>query len=148
MPGFVTKVSAIHTKRPSHGKIKPVAIERSLMGILLYLCYGSCYCQWMLEVKGYFGCISRTRRGFTQRYSGIRRGYSAICEQIRQLYGMTFSHFDHSLDFLFIQLRTAALRLIVRSWLDVPTFATRRLHARAPSGGRWNCGREMSGNFA
>ena len=53
---------------------------------------------------------------------------------------------------LFIKLHTAALRLIVRSWLDVPTFATRRLHAchhaRAPSGGRWNCGREMSGNFA
>ena len=49
------------------------------------------------------------------------------------------------------QLRTAALRLIVRSLLDVPTFATRRLHvchhARAPSGGRWNCGREMSGKF-
>ena len=44
----------------------------------------------------------------------------------------------------FIQLRTAALRLIVRSWLDVPTFATRRLHAchhaRAPSGGRRKCG--------
>jgi len=43
------------------------------------------------------------------------------------------------------------LRLIVRSGLEVPTFATRRLHAcphaRAPSGGRWNCGREMSGNF-
>jgi hypothetical protein len=43
-------------------------------------------------------------------------------------------------------------RLIVRSGLDVPTFATRRLqachHARTPSGGRWNCGREMSGNFA
>ena len=38
------------------------------------------------------------------------------------------------------QLRTAALRLIVRSGLDVPTLATRRLHAchhaRAPSGGR------------
>ena len=53
---------------------------------------------------------------------------------------------------LFVQLRTAALRLIVRSWLEVPAFATRRLHAchraRAPSGGRWNCGREMSGNFA
>jgi len=52
----------------------------------------------------------------------------------------------------FVQLRTAALRLIVPSCLDVPTFATRRLHAchhaRAPSGGRWNCGREMSGNFA
>jgi hypothetical protein len=43
------------------------------------------------------------------------------------------------------------LRLIVRSWLDIPTFATRRLHvchhARAPSGGRWNCEREMSSNF-
>jgi len=43
------------------------------------------------------------------------------------------------------------LRLIVRSGLDVPTFATRRLHAcrhsREPSGGRWNCGREMSGKF-
>ena len=41
---------------------------------------------------------------------------------------------------LFIQLHTAALRLIVRSGLDVPTFATRRLHAfhhaRAHSGGR------------
>jgi len=44
------------------------------------------------------------------------------------------------------------LKLIVRSGLDVPTFATRHLHAchqaRAPSSGRWNCGREMSGNFA
>jgi len=53
---------------------------------------------------------------------------------------------------LFVQLHTAALRLTVRSWLDVPTFATWRLHAchhaRTPSGGRWNCRREMSGNFA
>ena len=48
---------------------------------------------------------------------------------------------------LFIQLGTAALRLIIRSGLDVPTSATRRHHARAPSGGRWNCGREMSGKF-
>jgi hypothetical protein len=43
------------------------------------------------------------------------------------------------------------LRLIVRSELNVPTFATRRLHAyhhaKAPSGGRWNFGREMSGKF-
>jgi hypothetical protein len=42
-------------------------------------------------------------------------------------------------------------RLIVRSGLDVPTFATGHLHlchhARAPSCGRWNCGREMSRNF-
>ena len=47
---------------------------------------------------------------------------------------------------------TKPLRVIVRSGLDVPTFATRRLHAchyaRAPNGGRWNCGQEMSGNFA
>ena len=39
----------------------------------------------------------------------------------------------------------------MRFGLDVPTFATRRLHAchhaRAPSGGRWNCGREMSGKL-
>jgi hypothetical protein len=42
-------------------------------------------------------------------------------------------------------------RLIARSGLDVPTFANRRLHAchhaRAPSGGRWKCGREMSRKF-
>jgi len=41
-----------------------------------------------------------------------------------------------------------SLRLNVRSELDVPTFATRHLHVchhvRAPSGGRWNCGRETS----
>jgi len=45
-----------------------------------------------------------------------------------------------------------SLRVIVRSELGVPTFANRRLHAchhaRAHSGGRWNCGLEMSGNFA
>jgi hypothetical protein len=53
---------------------------------------------------------------------------------------------------LFLTYALQSLRFIVRSWLDVPTFATRRLHAchhaRAPSGGTWNCGREMSGNFA
>jgi len=42
-------------------------------------------------------------------------------------------------------------RLIVRSRLDVPTFATTRLHAchhaRVPSGGRWNCGRENIREF-
>ena len=53
---------------------------------------------------------------------------------------------------LFSTTNCSLLRLIVRSGLDVPTFATRRLHtchhARAPSGGRWNCGREMSDDFA
>jgi len=53
---------------------------------------------------------------------------------------------------LFFNNAMQPLRLIVRSGLDVSTFATRRLHAcnhaRAPSGGRWNCGREISGNFA
>jgi hypothetical protein len=53
--------------------------------------------------------------------------------------------------FIYFELRIAVLRLTVRSRLDVPTCATRRLHAchhaRAPSGGRWNCGRDISGNF-
>jgi hypothetical protein len=53
---------------------------------------------------------------------------------------------------LFFNKTLQPLRLIVRSGLDVQTFATRRLHAchhaRAPKGGKWNCGREMSGNFA
>jgi hypothetical protein len=53
---------------------------------------------------------------------------------------------------IFFQLmHCSLLKLTVRSGLHVPTFATRRLHtchhARAPSGGRWNCGREMSGKF-
>ena len=54
--------------------------------------------------------------------------------------------------YLFSTTHCSHLRLIVRSGLDVPSFATRRLHAchhaTAPSGGRWNCGREMSCNFA
>jgi sterol desaturase/sphingolipid hydroxylase (fatty acid hydroxylase superfamily) len=44
------------------------------------------------------------------------------------------------------------LRLFVRSGLDIPTFATRRLHSchhsRANNGRRWNFGRKMSRNFA
>jgi len=43
--------------------------------------------------------------------------------------------------------RHCSLRLIVRSELDVLAFATRHLHARALSGGMWNFGREMSGEF-
>jgi hypothetical protein len=54
--------------------------------------------------------------------------------------------------YLFSTYALQPSRLIVRFGLDVPTSATRRLHAchhaRAPGGGRWNCGREMSGNFA
>ena len=53
---------------------------------------------------------------------------------------------------MFLYYTLQPLRLIVRSELDVPTFATSRLHAcnhaRAPSGRRWIYGREMSGNFA
>jgi len=53
--------------------------------------------------------------------------------------------------FIFNYALQPFLRLIVRSGLDVPTFATGRLHTchhtKAPSGGRWNCGREMSGKF-
>ena len=54
-------------------------------------------------------------------------------------------------DVYFSTTHCSLLKFIVRSGLDVPTIATRRLHAchhvRAPSGGRWNCGREMSGKF-
>jgi hypothetical protein len=53
--------------------------------------------------------------------------------------------------FLFSTYAPQPSRLIVRSWLDAPTFSTKRLHAchhaRAPSGGKWNFGREMSGKF-
>jgi hypothetical protein len=52
---------------------------------------------------------------------------------------------------LFVNYALQHLRLTVRYWLNVPTFTTRRFHAcqhaRAPSGGRWSCGREMTGNF-
>jgi hypothetical protein len=45
---------------------------------------------------------------------------------------------------LFSTTHCSFLRLVVRCVLDVPTFATRRLHAchhaRAPSGESWNCG--------
>jgi len=54
--------------------------------------------------------------------------------------------------FLFFNYALQLLRFIVRSWLDVLTSATRRLHARhhatAPNGGRWKCGREMSSKYA
>jgi hypothetical protein len=52
---------------------------------------------------------------------------------------------------LFSTRHCSLSRLIVRFGLNFPTFATRRLlacqHASAPRGGKWNCGREMSGNF-
>ena len=53
--------------------------------------------------------------------------------------------------YLFSITHCSLLRLIVQSGLEVSTFAIRRLHAchhtRAPSVGRWNCGRVMSGKF-
>jgi hypothetical protein len=55
------------------------------------------------------------------------------------------------LSLLFSTYALQPSRLIVRSGLDIPTFATRRLHAchhaTTPSGRRWNCGGEMSGKF-
>jgi len=52
----------------------------------------------------------------------------------------------------FLYYALQPLRLTVQSELNIPTFVTRHRHtchhARAPSGGRWNCGQEMSGNFA
>jgi len=52
---------------------------------------------------------------------------------------------------IIFNLHTAAFKAYC-ALLDIPTFATRRLHAchhaRSPSGGRWNCGQEMSQKFA
>jgi len=51
-----------------------------------------------------------------------------VCAEFRENISIRF----HSIDVCIIiisQLRTAAWRLIVQSGLDVPTFATRRLHA-------------------
>ena len=45
----------------------------------------------------------------------------------------------------FFNLRTAAFKAYCVIWVRRSNF---RHHARATSGGRWNCGREMSGNFA
>jgi len=65
---------------------------------------------------------------------------------------VTLRHFSIFLDNFFSNYAVQPLRLIVRPGLDVPTFATRRIHAchhaRAPSEGRWNCKRGMFDNFA
>jgi hypothetical protein len=84
--------------------------------------------------------------------------FTALIARIRALMTLFYVNIPLMLYFIYavvIIIFNYALkpsRLIVRSGLDVPTFATRRLHAchhaRAPSGGEWSCGREMSGNFA
>jgi hypothetical protein len=55
--------------------------------------------------------------------------------------------------YYFFQLRTAAIKAYCAIWVRRSNFfATRCLHAchqaKAPSGGIWNCGQEMFGNFA
>ena len=81
-------------------------------------------------------------------YCHFQIGYWSHIHEWR--YPRRFGHVDPT--FFFSTTHCSLSRLIVRSGLDVPTYATRHLHAchhaRAPSGGRWNCGREMSGNFA
>jgi len=47
--------------------------------------------------------------------------------------------------YYYFKLRTAALRLIVRSWLEVPSFATRRGDAAAEGG---TVGEKCPLNFA
>jgi hypothetical protein len=77
---------------------------------------------------------------------------SVVCPAVTYIY-FIFNVTEHKICAFFnFQLTHCSLaRFIVRTGLDVPTFATRRLHAcqhtRAPSGGKWNSGREMSGNF-
>jgi len=100
---------------------------------------------WMFHMQGVFTATFKILLvlsiAYRQKYShGIcmKRGTFRLCNSLHH-------HF-------FSSYTLQPSRLIVRSGLDVPTFATRRLHAchhaRAPSGGRWNCGQEMSGNFA
>jgi hypothetical protein len=112
---------------------------------------------------------SKWQMGFNSAFKGLTCNHHVLFSGTKQTYMLqdlpycffftqNFSIGSNSkpsvsnpLPCLFIQQRTAALGLIVQSWLDVPTFATRRLHVchhvRAPSAGKWNCGREMSGNF-
>ena len=82
-------------------------------------------------------------------------GTNILCNipfsDIPKLYSFFWTRNKVSHTFIYTTTHCSRLRLIVRSGLDVPTFATRGLHAchhaRAPSGGRWNCGREISGKF-
>jgi len=96
-----------------------------------------------VEVKNEWSCASTPPVGVDhkdKRQISLTHMWAAYCHaENRFLYPSGFIIFNYALQLL---------RLIVRSWLDVQTFATRRLHARATSGGKWNCGREMSGNFA
>jgi hypothetical protein len=104
-----------------------------------------------------FSCLKLLKDQMANKIStrimstSLARSYPSISLQ----HAFQLHHiFEHSLLLVMLCLNYALqpLRLIVASWLDVPTFVTRRLHAwyhaRAPSGGRWNCGQEMLGNFA
>jgi hypothetical protein len=118
----------------------------------------------------YLGLRSATRRqkcltvGSDGRYNGRAIRIRSI-EQETSTASVTVHHMEQKqaklrkcgepcslLLLLFSTYALQASRLIVRSGSDVPTFATNRLHAchyaRAPSGGRLNCEREMSENFA
>jgi hypothetical protein len=103
-------------------------------------------------------CISGSNAGYTMFRSSVKgTGYplatpvSLHFPSRASTSAITFQ-LDSIYEFFFSTYTLQPSRLIVRSGLDVPTFAIRRLHAcphaRTPSGGRWNCGREMSGNFA
>ena len=82
---------------------------------------------------------------------GFNSGFKGLIR--RKIVAVVFSLLSSLFLFTCVYTTThcSLLRLIVRSGLDVPTFVTRCLHAchhaRAPSGGRWNCGPEMSGKF-
>ena len=99
--------------------------EISIFGSLSWCQY--CY-QYTVTCSEYFKSCAKKSRDTINPWS-----FHSFC---------CFCLYNHALQ---------TLRLIVRSWLDVPTFATRRLHAchhaRAPSGGRWNCGWEMFCKF-
>jgi hypothetical protein len=74
-----------------------------------------------------------------------------ICIQSGATFNSTYGIPTTGVFLIYTTTHCSLLRLIVRSGLNVSTFATRRLHAchhtRAPSGERWNCGQEMPGKF-
>ena len=98
--------------------------------------------------------IARKEAGqilFNRRKADVKKG-NLFKHKIREIFCQDGRRHIQIRIVIIFNYALQLLRLIVRSWLYVRTFATRRRHAchhaRAPSGGRWNCGREMSRNFA
>jgi len=127
------KIAALGTRSTSWG-FTPAA----LLGATLTVC------------RTHYGQSSCNTVQYTEK-SGHNIQLSSVCRAVNMFTTYRAKQYFIHL-FIFSTYALQPSRLIVRSRLDFPTFATRRLHAchhaRAPSSGRWNRGREMSENFA